>query len=122
MDGNVVNHELIASWLPASIGFSESGRFSATAIAFSFNPNINRALIAELTSGWFIQEKVCALIVGPRGTGKSYIAQAPWPLRHPHRLRCALCQLRKDAQPAQFGFALKSDLTASKSHVGQDHP
>ncbi len=43
---------------------------------FTFNPNINRQLIAELASGRFIQEKVCALIVGPCGTGKSHIAQA----------------------------------------------
>lgn len=43
---------------------------------FTFNPNINRALITELASCRFIQEKVCALIVGPCGTGKSHIAQA----------------------------------------------
>jgi DNA replication protein DnaC len=43
---------------------------------FTFNPNINRALITELGSCRFIEEKVCALIVGPCGTGKSHIAQA----------------------------------------------
>ena len=43
---------------------------------FTFNPNINRALITELGSCRFIQEKVCVLIVGPCGTGKSHIAQA----------------------------------------------
>lgn len=43
---------------------------------FTFNPNINRALITELSSCRFIQEKVCALVVGPCGTGKSHIAQA----------------------------------------------
>ena len=43
---------------------------------FTFNPNINRALISELGSCRFIQEKVCVLIVGPCGTGKSHIAQA----------------------------------------------
>ncbi|MDQ5985895.1 MAG: IS21 family transposase ISAzo12 [Syntrophus sp. SKADARSKE-3] len=43
---------------------------------FSFNPNINRALITELASCRFMEEKVAALIVGPCGTGKSHIAQA----------------------------------------------
>jgi DNA replication protein DnaC len=43
---------------------------------FSFNPGINRALITELASCRFIEEKVCCLIVGPCGTGKSHIAQA----------------------------------------------
>jgi DNA replication protein DnaC len=43
---------------------------------FSFNPNINRALITDLASCRFIEEKVPVLIVGPCGTGKSHIAQA----------------------------------------------
>ena len=43
---------------------------------FGFNPKINRALITELASCQFIQEKVSVLIMGPCGTGKSHIAQA----------------------------------------------
>lgn len=43
---------------------------------FTFNPNINRALLIDLASCRFIEEKVCVLIVGPCGTGKSHIAQA----------------------------------------------
>jgi DNA replication protein DnaC len=43
---------------------------------FTFNPNINRHLITDLASCRFIEEKVCVLIVGPCGTGKSHIAQA----------------------------------------------
>jgi len=43
---------------------------------FTFNPNINRALITDLASCRFIEEKVSILIVGPCGTGKSHIAQA----------------------------------------------
>jgi len=43
---------------------------------FDFNPKINSALIHDLITCRFIQEKVCALIVGPCGTGKSHIAQA----------------------------------------------
>jgi len=43
---------------------------------FTFNPNINRALVMDLASCRFIDEKVCVFIVGPCGTGKSHIAQA----------------------------------------------
>lgn len=43
---------------------------------FTFNPNVNRSLIVELASCRFMEEKVCVLIVGPCGTGKSHIAQA----------------------------------------------
>jgi DNA replication protein DnaC len=43
---------------------------------FTFNPNINRGLVTDLASCRFIEEKVCVLVVGPCGTGKSHIAQA----------------------------------------------
>jgi DNA replication protein DnaC len=43
---------------------------------FSFNPKINSALIQDLITGRFVEEKVAVLIVGPCGTGKSHIAQA----------------------------------------------
>jgi DNA replication protein DnaC len=43
---------------------------------FTFNANINRALIMELATARFLQEKVCVFVVGPCGTGKSHIAQA----------------------------------------------
>lgn len=43
---------------------------------FDFNPGMNRALIQDLATGRFIQEKVAVLIVGPCGTGKSHLAQA----------------------------------------------
>jgi DNA replication protein DnaC len=43
---------------------------------FTFNPGINRALITELASCRFIEEKVGVFVVGPCGTGKSHIAQA----------------------------------------------
>lgn len=43
---------------------------------FTFCPDLNRTLITELASCRFIKEKVCVLIVGPCGTGKSHIAQA----------------------------------------------
>jgi len=43
---------------------------------FTFLPGINRTLITDLASCRFIEEKVCTLVVGPCGTGKSHIAQA----------------------------------------------
>lgn len=43
---------------------------------FAFNPNINQALIQDLATCRFIEEKVAILIAGPCGTGKSHIAQA----------------------------------------------
>lgn len=43
---------------------------------FSFNPKINQALIMDLATCRFVEEKVCVLIAGECGTGKSHIAQA----------------------------------------------
>ena len=43
---------------------------------FSFNAAISRALIQDLATCRFIEEKVAVLIAGPCGTGKSHIAQA----------------------------------------------
>lgn len=43
---------------------------------FSYNPNVNKAKILDITSCMFIKEKVCVFIVGPCGTGKSHLAQA----------------------------------------------
>jgi DNA replication protein DnaC len=43
---------------------------------FAFNPSVNRALILDLATGRYIEEKAPVLIAGPTGTGKSHIAQA----------------------------------------------
>ena len=43
---------------------------------FSFNPSINRALVMDLATCRFMEEKVSVFIVGPCGTGKSHLAQA----------------------------------------------
>lgn len=43
---------------------------------FDFNPTINAALVHELITGRFIEERVAVLVAGPCGTGKSHIAQA----------------------------------------------
>ena len=43
---------------------------------FSFNPKINQQKIKDIARCQFIHEKVCVLLVGPCGTGKSHLAQA----------------------------------------------
>lgn len=43
---------------------------------FRFNPTINEAMVRELASCTFIEERVAVLIAGRCGTGKSHIAQA----------------------------------------------
>jgi DNA replication protein DnaC len=43
---------------------------------FTFNPAINQNQVIDLATCRFIEEKVCVLIVGPCGTGKSHLAQA----------------------------------------------
>jgi DNA replication protein DnaC len=43
---------------------------------FAVNRSINQALIQELATGRYIQERVAVLIAGPCGTGKSHLAQA----------------------------------------------
>ena len=43
---------------------------------FSYNPSINKALVLDLATCRFLEEKAPVLIVGPCGTGKSHLAQA----------------------------------------------
>ena len=43
---------------------------------FEFASRVNRALVEELASCRFVNEKVAVLIAGPCGTGKSHLAQA----------------------------------------------
>jgi DNA replication protein DnaC len=43
---------------------------------FDFNPSVNKAFLYDLATCRFVREKVCVLIAGPCGTGKSHIAQA----------------------------------------------
>ncbi len=43
---------------------------------FSFNPGIDQAMIQDLATCRFLDERVGVLIAGPCGTGKSHIAQA----------------------------------------------
>ena len=43
---------------------------------FTFNPSTNKTQLLDLATCRFMEEKVCVLIVGPCGTGKSHIVQA----------------------------------------------
>ncbi len=49
-----------------------------TVEGFDFDrlPTLNRALVHDLATGRYIDEKVAVLIAGPCGTGKSHLAQA----------------------------------------------
>jgi len=53
-------------------------RSQKTLDGFDFGrlPTLNRALVHDLATGRFVEEKVAVLIVGPCGTGKSHLAQA----------------------------------------------
>jgi DNA replication protein DnaC len=53
-------------------------RAQKTLEQFDFDrlPGINRALVQDLATGRYIEEKVAVLIAGPCGTGKSHLAQA----------------------------------------------
>jgi DNA replication protein DnaC len=55
-----------------------SFRASKTLDQFDFErlPQLNRALVHELATGRYLNERVPVLIVGPCGTGKSHLAQA----------------------------------------------
>jgi DNA replication protein DnaC len=58
-------------------------RSNKTLDQFDFDrlPQLNRALVHELATGRYLDERAPVLIVGPCGTGKSHLAQAPGPLR-----------------------------------------
>ena len=43
---------------------------------FDFNKKMNRALIFELATARFVEQREDALFLGPPGTGKSHLAQA----------------------------------------------
>jgi len=43
---------------------------------FDFNKKMNRALVHELATARFVQQREDALFLGPPGTGKSHLAQA----------------------------------------------
>jgi hypothetical protein len=61
---------------------------------FSYNPSINKALVLDLATCRFLEEKAPVLIVGPCGTGKSHI---PRPLVMPPPEKGTRCCLRLSA-------------------------
>ena len=56
-------------------GFRDSDR-SLDRFDFDFNKKMNRALLHELATARFVQQREDALFLGPPGTGKSHLAQA----------------------------------------------
>ncbi len=56
-------------------GFRDPDR-SLESFDFDFNKKMNRALIYELATARFIEQREDALFLGPPGTGKSHLAQA----------------------------------------------
>jgi DNA replication protein DnaC len=56
-------------------GFRDPDRTLDT-FDFDFNKKMNRALIHDLATARFIQQREDALFLGPPGTGKSHLAQA----------------------------------------------
>ena len=56
-------------------GFRDADR-SLDRFDFDFNKKMNRALIHDLATARFVQQREDALFLGPPGTGKSHLAQA----------------------------------------------
>lgn len=112
IDGKLAYTEFLALLVQDEVARREQKKFTSrlrrasfraqkSLDAFDFNrlPGVNRAQIADLAAGRYLDEKAPVLIVGPCGTGKSHLAQA---LGH-----CALRQGR------DVLFTNQSQLTAS---------
>ncbi len=56
-------------------GFRDPDR-SLDRFDFDFNKKMNRALVFELATAHFVQQREDALLLGPPGTGKSHLAHA----------------------------------------------
>jgi DNA replication protein DnaC len=56
-------------------GFRDPDR-SLDRFDFDFNKKMNRALVFDLATARFVQQREDALLLGPPGTGKSHLAQA----------------------------------------------
>ena len=89
IEGKLAYTEFLAMLIGDEIARRENKKFSMrlrraqfrttkTLEQFDFErlPKLNRALINDLATGRYLQEKAPVLIVGPSGTGKSHLAQA----------------------------------------------
>jgi DNA replication protein DnaC len=89
IEGKLAYTEFLAMLIGDEVARRENKKFSMrlrraqfrttkTLDQFEFErlPKLNRALIHDLASGRYLQEKAPVLIVGPSGIGKSHIAQA----------------------------------------------
>jgi DNA replication protein DnaC len=59
----------------AQAGFRDADR-SLDTFDFTFNKKLDRALVFELATARFLQQREDVLLLGPPGTGKSHLAQA----------------------------------------------
>lgn len=89
LDGKLAHTEFLALLIQDEVARREHKKFSLRLrraafrgektlenFDFGFNPSIDKALILELATCRFLDEKVSLLIAGRSGTGKSHIAQA----------------------------------------------
>lgn len=89
IEGKLAYTEFLAMLVGDEIARRENKKFSLrlrraqfrttkTLEQFDFGrlPKLNRALVSDLASGRYINEKAPVLIVGPSGIGKSHLAQA----------------------------------------------
>lgn len=89
IEGRLAYTEFLAMLVSDEIARRENKKFSLrlrraqfrttkTLEQFDFDrlPRLNRALIHDLATGRYLQEKAPVLIVGPSGIGKSHLAQA----------------------------------------------
>ena len=89
IEGKLAYTEFLALLVSDEIARREQKKFSTrlrraqfrttkTLEQFDFErlPQLNRALVHDLATGRYLQEKAPVLIVGPCGTGKSHLAQA----------------------------------------------
>jgi DNA replication protein DnaC len=89
IDGKLAYTEFLAMLISDEIARRDQKKFDTrlrraqfratkTFEQFDFDklPGLNRALVHDLATGRYLQEKAPVLIVGPCGTGKSHLAQA----------------------------------------------
>jgi DNA replication protein DnaC len=89
IEGKLAYTDFLAMLISDEVASRENKKFSLrlrraqfrttkTLEQFDFTrlPKLNRALVADLAAGRYLQERAPVLIVGPSGIGKSHLAQA----------------------------------------------